>query len=153
MPSDPYSHLRDQYDELHDKLADAQSRIAEIEAERDEARQKVREWVLSSSGREEIAAIILQSERAQSELTDARRVDPNTLNVPVNFDVAAEIARLIEERTQARRERDEARQAAKTFWQNVQCENVHHRKDQYHKEPPCPVIQGYLDRWPWLEEE
>ena len=47
--------------------------------------QKVREWVLSTSGREEIALIIEQAEKAQSELTDARRVDPDTLNVPVNL--------------------------------------------------------------------
>ena len=60
--------------------ADNQSELV-----RRELAQKAREWVSSTSGREEIELIIKQAERAQSELMKARRVDPDTLNVPVNL--------------------------------------------------------------------
>lgn len=47
--------------------------------------QKAREWLTSAVGRQAIKKVIEQSERAQNELMEARRVNPETLNVPVNL--------------------------------------------------------------------
>ena len=54
--------------------------------------------------------------------------------------------------TKGRQERDDAMEAAKEFWPLVLCEEVHHTPRQYHECSPCPVIAGYIQRWPWLEE-
>ena len=47
--------------------------------------QKVREWVGSESGRKVIEQAVSDAVKAQLELMKARRIDPETLNKPVNL--------------------------------------------------------------------
>jgi len=63
---------------MTDELATAEKQASELA-------EKARQWVASTSGREAIEQIITQSEQVQSELMRARRVDPETLNEPVNL--------------------------------------------------------------------
>ncbi len=53
--------------------------------EASELAREAREWVASEAGREAMERILAQAEKAQNELREAQRVDPDTLNVPVNM--------------------------------------------------------------------
>lgn len=53
--------------------------------EASELARQAKEWVASVAGREAMERILAQAEKAQNELAEAQRVDPETLNVPVNM--------------------------------------------------------------------
>ncbi|MCI0359408.1 MAG: hypothetical protein L0211_13100 [Planctomycetaceae bacterium] len=51
----------------------------------EELSQKVRAWVGSESGRKVIEQVVTEAVKAQLELMKARRIDPQSLNKPVNL--------------------------------------------------------------------
>ena len=69
----------------------------------------------------------------------------------------ARLCELVEEQQKlldkVRRERDEARKAAKYFWRagDPWCEHIHHEPSEYHKGIVCPVVSKLKKQWPWLE--
>lgn len=47
--------------------------------------EKALAWVATSTGQNEIRNAMADAKRAQKQLEDARRVDPDSLNVPVTL--------------------------------------------------------------------
>lgn len=49
------------------------------------AAQRAREWIASENGRQAVERVAAECKQAEQRLMDARRIDPETLKVPVTM--------------------------------------------------------------------